>query len=319
MSFASPIYLLALLAVPAAIGAYALARRRSRRYAVRFTGVETLAGLLGAVPAWRRHLPAALFALALAALAISLARPERTVAVPIDQATVVVVTDASLSMLATDVSPDRLEAARRAAHTFIDEVPDGLRLGFVGFSDSPHTLENPTTDKGTVSDALDSLQANGGTATGDAVLAALEMLDSANGKDKPSKSKRPPAAIVLLSDGKATTGTDPLEAARQAKRLHVPIDTVALGSSSATVPGPGGMAIPVPPDPETLREMSQISGGRSFTADDAGELDGVYKRLSTQLGTKKERREMTAGVAAVGLALLLGAAGLGVRRTGRIP
>jgi Ca-activated chloride channel family protein len=319
VSFASPVYLLALLGVPLALGLYLLARRRSRRYAVRFTGVETLAGLLGTVPAWRRHLPAALFMAALAALALSLARPERTVAVPVDKASVVVVTDASLSMLATDVSPSRLDAARSAAHSFLDDVPDGLRVGFVGFSDTPHTLEDPTTDHGTVSDALDSLRADGGTATGDAVLAALEMLAGEQGKDAGKGRKRPPAAIVLLSDGKATTGTDPLEAARQAKSRHVPINTVALGKSSATVPGPGGQPIPVPPDPETLREMSQISGGRAFTADDADELDGVYKRLSSQLGTKKEKREMTAGVAAAGLALLLGAAGLGVRRTGRLP
>jgi Ca-activated chloride channel family protein len=316
VSFASPVYLLALLGVPLALGAYAHSRRRSRRYAVRFTGVETLAGLIGTVPAWRRHLPAALFLAALASLALALARPERTVAVPVDKASVVVVTDASLSMLATDVSPSRLEAARRAARSFIDDVPNGLRVGFVGFSDSPHTLENPTTDHDTVREALDSLEANGGTAAGDAVLAALQML----GDNRDSgKHKRPPAAIVLLSDGKTTTGSDPIEAAREAARRHVPIDTVALGTSTATVPGPGGVSIPVPPDPETLREMSQISGGHAFSADDSDELDGVYKRLSSQIGTKHEKRELTAGVAAGGLALLLAAAGLGVRRTGRLP
>jgi Ca-activated chloride channel family protein len=213
-----------------------------------------------------------------------------------------------------------MEAARSAAHSFIDAVPDGLRVGFVGFSDSPHTLEQPTTDHGTVSDALDSLEPNGGTAAGDAVLAALEMLSKDTDKDKDNaKRKRPPAAIVLLSDGKTTTGTDPVEAAREAGRRHVPIDTVALGTSTATVPGPAGQAIPVPPDPETLREMSRASGGRAFSADNSDELDGVYKRLSSQIATKKEKRELTAGVAAGGLALLLAAAGLGVRRSGRLP
>jgi Ca-activated chloride channel family protein len=281
--------------------------------------VETLAGLLGTVPSWRRHVPAGLFMLALAALALALARPERTVAVPIDKASVIVVTDASLSMLAEDVSPSRMEAARSAAHSFLDGVPDGVRIGFVGFSDTPHTLENPTTDHDTVSEALDSLQPLGGTASGDAVLAALQMLDREDGKEKKGGAKKSPGAIVLLSDGKATTGTDPLAAARAAARAKVPINTVALGTSSATVPSGRGGYIPVPPDPETLREMSEISGGRAFTADDADELDGIYKKLSSQIGTKEEKREFTAGVAAGGLALLLAAAGLAVRRTGRLP
>jgi Ca-activated chloride channel family protein len=316
VSFAEPLFLLGLLGVPAATALYLLARRRRRRYAVRFTGVDTLAGLVAAVPAWRRHVPAGLFLVALAALALALARPQATVAVPVERASVVVIMDASRSMLATDVEPSRMEAARRAGRSFLDSVPDRMRVGFVGFSETPHTLESPTQDHDDVLAALESLAADGGTGTGDAVSAALTMLtEDGDARD----SSRPPAAIVLLSDGKATTGRDPVDAARAAGRLRVPVHTVALGTENATVPTPSGLQLPVPPDPETLREMASVSGGQAFSVADADELDSIYERLSSEIGTRDEKREITAGFAAGGIALLLAATGLAVRWTGRLP
>jgi Ca-activated chloride channel homolog len=316
VSFAEPIFLLGLLALPAAVALCVLARRRRGRYAVRFTGVETLAGLIAAVPAWRRHLPAGLFLVALTVLALALARPQATVAVPVERASVVVIMDASRSMLASDVEPSRMEAARRAGRSFLDSVPEQMRVGFVGFSETPHTLESPTRDHGDVLAALESLAADGGTGTGDAVLAALSMLEEdASGDGR----GRPPAAIVMLSDGKATTGRDPVDAARAAGRRRVPVHTVALGTENATVPTPSGLRLPVPPDPETLREMASVSGGHAFSVSDADELDSIYERLSSEIGTRDERREITAGFAAGGIALLLAATGLAVRWTGRLP
>jgi Ca-activated chloride channel family protein len=317
VSFAQPLFLLGLLAVPAAVALYLLARRRRRRYAVRFTGVETLAALVAGVPAWRRHLPAGLFLVALGALALALARPHATVAVPVERAAVVVIMDASRSMLATDVEPSRMEAARRAGRSFLESVPDRLRVGFVGFSETPHTLESPTEDHAEVLAALESLAADGGTGTGDAVMAGLAMLEDED--DARGGRGRPPAAIVLLSDGRATTGRDPVEAARRAGRLRIPVHTVALGTETATVPTPTGLRLPVPPDPETLREMASVSRGQAFSVEDADELDSVYKRLSSQIGTKEEKREITAGFAAGGIALLLAATGLAVRWTGGLP
>jgi Ca-activated chloride channel family protein len=132
--------------------------------------------------------------------------------------------------------------------------------------------------------------------------------------------KRPPAAIVLLSDGKTTAGRDPVEVARTAGKLKIPIFTVALGTADATVPNPGfGPPLPVPPDPETLAEIAQASGGRAFTAEDSGRLASIYEALGSQLGTKDVQREVTSSFVLIGLGLLLGGAALSVRTRGRLP
>ena len=205
-----------------------MAWRRARRYAVRFPGVATLAPLLPRIPSWRRQAPLALFLAALAAFAFALARPQATVAVPREQATIVLVTDVSRSMLADDVEPSRIEAARDAAQRFLEELPDEARVGAVAFSTDPHTVEAPTDDHRRIADLIDALAADGGTATGDALDTALKLVDG------PVK-KRPPAAIVLLSDGETTTGRDPVEVARVAKRLKIPIHTVALGTREGVI------------------------------------------------------------------------------------
>ena len=312
MSFASPLLLVSLLAVPLALAAYWAAQRRRRRYAVRFPGVPTLAGLVEG-RSWRRHLPTALFALALAALATALARPQATVAVAVERASVVLVTDVSGSMKADDVDPSRLAAAKRAADGFLDDVPDELRVGAVAFATAPHTVEAPTDDHDEVAAVIGRLSANGGTATGDALDAALRLFD------EPSGERRPPAAIVLLSDGKTTTGRDPVQVAREAGRRGVPIYTVSLGTDSGAVLGPYGQPIPVPPDPETLERIARASGGKAFSAEHSDELDTVYERLGSRIGTKHEKREITAGFAGGGIALLLASAAASLRVFGRLP
>jgi Ca-activated chloride channel family protein len=312
VSFASPLFLAALVLVPLALGAQLLARRRTRRYAVRFPGVATLAPLLPRVPSWRRQAPLALFLAALTAFALALARPHATVAVPREQASIVLVTDVSRSMLAEDVQPSRLEAARDAAQRFLDEVPDEARVGAVAFSTEPHTVQAPTDDHSEIAALIDGLAADGGTATGDALEAALKLVDG-------PADKRPPAAIVLLSDGETTTGRDPVEVAREARRLKIPIHTFALGTRDGVIQSPDGSLIPVPPDPETMRQIAQLSGGRSFAVEDAEDLAGLYRELGSRVATKKEKREITAAFAGGGALLLMGAAAFGVRATARLP
>ncbi len=312
MSFASPLFLAALALVPLALGAQLLARRRARRYAVRFPGVATLAPLLGQVPSWRRQAPLALFLAALAAFALALARPHATVAVPREQASIVLVTDVSRSMLADDVEPNRLEASRGAAQRFLEEVPDEARVGVVAFSTDPHTVEAPTDDHAEVARLIDGLAADGGTATGDALDTALELIDG------PAK-KRPPAAILLLSDGETTTGRDPVEVAREAKRLDIPIHTFALGTRSGVIRSPDGALIPVAPDPETMRRIAELSGGRSFAVEEGEDLAGLYRDLGSRVATEKEEREITAAFAGGGALLLIGAAAFGLRATARLP
>jgi Ca-activated chloride channel family protein len=312
VSFASPLLLLSLAAVPAAAAAYAWIRRRPGRYSARFPGVPVLADLIKPTPPWRRHLPAAVAALALTALAIALARPHATVDVPVERASVVLVTDVSRSMLATDVEPSRVDAARGAAEAFVDSVPDELRVGAVAFSTTPNSIVPPSYDRERVRAHLENLRADGGTATGDGLAQALRLLDSEEGR-------RPPAAIVLLSDGKTTTGRDPVEVARDARAARVPIYTVSLGTSGATIPDGAGGALPVPPDPSTMAEIAAASDGESFDVAESGQLDSIYERLGSQIATRPEQREITAGFAAGGMALLLTAAALSLRAAGRLP
>ena len=315
MSFADPIYLLALLLVPLAVLAHLGASRRAKRHAVRFTAIPALKAAAATVPRWRKHVPAALAIAAIATLALAMAKPHRTVAVPRERASIMLVTDHSRSMLATDVEPDRLTAGKAAARTFLGEVPKRVRVGVVAYSDAPDAVHAPSTDRGTVRDVIDEQVADGATATGDALQVAVDTLQQAR-----RSGRRAPGGIVLLSDGKTTAGRDPVEVAQVARRARIPIYTVSVGTRDATVPNPGyGPPLAAEPDPETLERIAETSDGRAFKAEDEHELSAVYKALGSQLGTRKESREVTAGFAIVGSLLLLGAATASVRWTGRLP
>jgi Ca-activated chloride channel family protein len=222
--------------------------------------------------------------------------------VPVQRASVVLVTDCSRSMSATDVSPTRLEAARQAALTFLDKVPKELRVGLVAYSDVAQTLQAPTTNHSAVSSALQSLQPISGTATGAALRTALDDLKL--GSD--AAAARPPAALVLLSDGSATDGDAADIVAAEAKRVHVPIYTVALGTDSGTI-AINGQLLRVPPDPDALQRIATESGGEAFRAQDADQLGAVYEKLGSQIGTRPEKREITAFFAGLALVLLGGA------------
>jgi Ca-activated chloride channel family protein len=314
VSFQAPLALLCLFAVPLAILVHVSAQRRRRRYPVRFPALATLAAVVPSGPQWTRHVPFALFSVALAALALSLARPQHTVNVPVERASVVLVTDVSRSMSATDVSPTRLEAARRAAQNFLDNVPDELRVGLVSFSDIAQTLQTPTTDRDAVRNALETLQPLAGTATGAGLRTALDDLKIRSD----TSARRPPAALVLLSDGSATDGQAADQVAAEAKRLRVPIYTVALGTPDGTITLQG-QVLRVPPDPEALKRIASASGGEAFRAEDSDQLDAVYNRLGSQIGTKPEKREITAAFAGLALLMLGGAVAGSLRLGGRLP
>ncbi len=313
MSLADPIYLLALLIIPIGALLAVLARKRRRRYAVRLPTAGTLAALLPRESQLSRVLPGVLLATAVAALVLALAKPQVTVAVPVERASVMLVTDASGSMQATDVAPTRLDAARNAVNKFLGEVPKAMRVGLLTYSSTVESLENPTTDREQIRDAAGAITAGGGTATGDALAAALERLQSTQSKTDPA-----PSAILLLSDGMTSQGVDPLEIARKAKQAGVSISTVALGTPNGTVELSPGFRRAVPPDPETLRQIAEISGGQAFTADDSDELDNVYKTVGSKLGTKPEKREATAGAAGIGALFLAAALAMALRRRGRL-
>jgi Ca-activated chloride channel family protein len=302
MTFQSPWLLLGLVLLPLLVFAYVASERRRRGAAAAFAAPATSASVVPRRPGWRRHMPLALAGLATAALIAALARPQVSVAVPAEQATIVLAMDHSGSMAATDVSPSRLTAALDAGEAFLNKVPKRVRVGGVVFDNRAEAVQSPTTDRAALRDALAAaMKPSGGTATGDGLATALEMVRTAG--------KKAPGAIVLLSDGKATHGRDPLPVADEAKTLGIPIYTVALGTAAGTLPN--GDA--VPPDAATLEQIASRSGGTASTASEAGKLSAVYEKLGSEVAMKKEQREVTAGFAGGAAILLLLGGGLSLR------
>jgi Ca-activated chloride channel family protein len=315
VSFREPVLLLALALLPLAIAAYVLAQRRRRRYAVRYPAVAVLATVAGR--SWGRHIPAALALLALTALLIAMGRPERTVAAPQRQGTVMMVTDTSGSMDATDVSPSRLRAAQTAARALSKKLPEQFRLGLVSFNNVAEQLVAPTTDRSQVNAAIDGLKVHGSTAMGDGLELGLQNARTRI-KDTEGRSRRLPAVLVLLSDGKSERGAEPVDVADRAKKLKIPIYTIALGTQSGTL-NRGGKAVPVPPDNVTLRDVAETTGGRFFAAPSATRLETIYENLGTRFSMRNEKQEVTAAFAGAALVLLLAGGILSLLRTGRIP
>jgi Ca-activated chloride channel family protein len=320
MSFREPLLLVGLGLLPLAVLAYVAAQRRRRRFAVRYTNVDLLASVARASPL--RHLPALLLLLAFAALLVALARPERTVAAKREEATVIMVTDTSGSMLAKDVRPDRLTAAREAARTLARQVPEDFRIGLIKFGSQAEQVLEPTTDRARLSLALRQLSVKGATAMGDGLKLGLEAALTPI-PDGLGGTRKLPTAIVLLSDGASTRGEDPIDIAQQAKKAKIRIYTVALGTPDGTLettrPDGSTRTEKVPPDTLTLQDIARDTGGRYFNAPDADQLEAVYSGLATRFATVREKQEMTSVFAGGGLVLLLGGLAFSLLRGGRLP
>jgi Ca-activated chloride channel family protein len=337
VTFERPLLLLALLAVPLALALYVFAERRRMRYAIRFTNLDVLAGVVGDRYR-RRFVPLALFLLALAALCVGMARPQHTTLVPRDRATVILVLDVSRSMQAKDVKPTRIGAAAAAVRTFLDRVPDRLQVGLIAFAGDPAVANPPTTNHDLVRRSLDTIEwfpSFGGTAIGDALAAAVKLGQQAVSGESgnlasvttaaPNTQTRGLVSILFLSDGAQTRGDlEPLAGADLAKAAGIPVYTVALGTPGGTLDfgagggggGPGGgyppfggRRVPVPPDPDTLRAIAVRTGGEFFAAQSAKSLQSAYGKLGSSLGRKPGKSEITY-VFLVAAALLLVAAGL---------
>jgi Ca-activated chloride channel homolog len=344
MTFERPLFLLTLLLIPLAIALYLLAERRRMRYAIRFTNVDVLAGVMrGRI--WRQYVPLGLFLLALAALCVGMARPQRTTLVAKDRATVILVIDVSRSMESKDVKPSRIGAATEAVRLFLKKVPDRLQVGLIAFAGDPAVAAPPTTDHDLVREALGTLQwypSFGGTAIGDALAEAVrigqEAVGGSNGNlasvtAAPKQSTRGLVSILFLSDGAQTRGTLlPLEGADRAKEAGIPVYTVALGTPNGTLQFgfprppqgfPGGFGqgrrVPVPPDPETLRAIANRTGGQFFAARDAGSLNAAYSKLGSRLGRKPGKTEVTYGFLIAAAGLLIGAGLLSAAWSPRLP
>lgn len=318
MSFAAPLVLVALLAIPLLISIYVRHQRDRTRAAAAFVTPALTPSVAPQRPRWRRHLPIIAFGLALVVLIVAAARPQRSVAVPVNNAVAVLANDVSSSMAATDVAPSRLVAAERSANRFLASVPATSRVGLLEFNEQPTVLQSPTTDRALVSQALSQLRTGGHTAVGDALTAAMQML----AKLPAQNGKRPPSAIVLISDGNSTNGSDPLAVARRARSQHIPVYTIAVGTPHGTINGkhPGGATTttPVPAEAQQLAQIAQLSGGQAFTAGSARKLKDVYAHLGAQLSHKHVKHEITASFAGGGLVLLLIGSVISLRWFGRL-
>ena len=322
--FANAWFFLVLLLIAALIAAYVAVLRARRKRVLRFANLAVLEGVAPKQPSSRwRQLPIALLVASLSLLTTAMAGPTHDVRVPRHRAVVMLVIDVSESMVATDVAPSRIEAAKAAGKQFTDELTPGINLGLVAFGGSATLLVAPTTDRAAMSAAIDKLKPEERTATGEGIFTALQAIATVGavmgGGDKP-----PPARIVLESDGKETMPADPddprgaFTAARAAKEQGVAISTISFGTPYGIV-NLNGETLPVPVDDATLQQICKITGGESFHANSLEELKDVYGTLQQSIGYETVRGDASAAwtrLGAIVLALSI-LAGLAINR--RLP
>ena len=259
----------------------------------------------------------AVLLLALLPLSIALAEPSRDVRVPRNRAVIMLVIDVSQSMLATDVTPNRLAAAERAAHQFAEHVTPGVNLGLIAFAGTANVLVSPTPDHHATVKALDNLRPADSTAAGQAIFAALQAIQTVNAVLMGPDDKLPPARIVLLSDGKENKPGNPnntdgaYTAARAARTQGVPISTIAFGTATGHV-AVKNETVPVPVDDDMMKAIAQLSGGQTSTAGTIDELNNKFSAVQDQMGFQMTRGSASAGwlrlaviVAGIGAALAL--------------
>ena len=314
MTLLSPLWLLTLIPVAALAFAYVIVQRRRQRYAVRFASLPMLDRVVPRRPGWRRHLPAAFVLTALTLLGLAAARPEVALRVPYDRATVMVAIDVSGSMAATDVPPNRMEAAKAAASAFVEQLPDTVNVGVVSFAGSSAVVVSPTTDHDEAQEEIESLTlGRGGTAIGEAVFSSMEQVQrlAAEAEGEPV-----PTRVVLLSDGDNTAGRTPDQAAVAATEAGLPVSTIAYGTPNGTLPGRDSQ--PVPVDEAALRALAEATGGTAYTAESGEELRDVYADIGSSIGWRTEQREVTPYLAALGLLVATGAGALSLRWFSRL-
>ena len=314
MRFLAPWWLLLLLPVAALVAAYVVQHRRRSRYAVRFATQPMLSRLIPRSPGWRRHAPASAQLFALGLLAVAAARPEMDVEVPRERATVMVVLDTSLSMNATDVQPTRIDAAAKAAASFVEGLPEQYDVGVVGFARTAVVMAPLSTDREQATGALSATSLGAGTAIGEGVFVSLRHIESFVERT----GSEAPARIVLLSDGQNTTGRSPEEAAEAARDAGVPVSTIAYGSPDGGIDA-GGMRILTPVDDTALDEIAETTRGSSYSAEDGDELEQVYDEIQSTIGWRTEQRDVTAYAVALGVLAALVAAALSLRWFSRLP
>ena len=344
MFFQWPEYLWLMLAAPLLVGAYVWLVRRRVRLAVRYSSLGVVrAAAVGRN--WRRHLPPVLMLLACSVLLMAVARPVASVPLPWARSTIILAMDVSLSMRVSDVKPTRMVAAQEAAKLFLRDLPTHIEVGLITFAGSSQVVQAATRDRAPLMAAIDGFQMQRGTAIGNAIALSVAELfpdhginvadmtfggkprgrsldDAAKPAPKQitpvSPGSHPSAAIILLTDGRRTTGIDTLEAAKLAADRGVRIHVVGLGSADGSSYAADGMAMYLQLDEPTLREVARMTGGDYHQAGTAEKLRGVYETLGSQMQVIKRETELAPLLAMAAALLALTAAGLSMRWFGRI-
>jgi Ca-activated chloride channel homolog len=331
MSFMWPQVLIGLALIPLLAGAYILMQRRRRKYAVRYASLSLVRDAVGKGPGVKRHIPAAVYLVALSAMIVAMARPEAPVEVPHNTGTVILSIDVSGSMQATDVKPNRMEATKEAVRQFVNAQPKGVKIGIVSFSDFGALSQPPTRDRDLVLKAIDRLRPQRGTNIGGGLEVALQAIfegsdtplptlpPGANGGARqpgvrptqapaPADSadrKPPPATIVLVSDGESNVGPPALEVAQLAVNTGVKVYTVGIGTKEGTVLNIQGRRILTRLDEDTLKGVAEMTGGKYLTAQSEEDLAKVYDDLAREREFEKEKTEITFAVTLGALVLSL--------------
>ena len=302
--FIDPGRLWLLAIIPLLIAAYIVLLNRKTSAGIRFTNTSVLAMVLPKQSQWLRHVTVALALLSLVTLIGAWARPNGMDKVPRERATIVLVIDVSQSMIATDVAPTRLDAAKTEAKAFVASLPTAYNVALVSLSGNPSVRVPPITDRTALNRAIDALQPQDGTAIGDSIKAALAALDQA---PKGTDNSPAPGMIVLLSDGANNAGQAPLQLAQDAAKRSVPIYTIAYGTDNGYV-DLDGQRSRVPPDPATLKDISTATKGQEYSADNVSQLKNAYQSIKSEVGYEGKVKELTATAAGVGLVFALLAA-----------
>ena len=351
MSALWPGFLLLLVVIPLLIAAYIWLLRRRRRFAVRYSSLSLVREALPRAN-WRRHIPFALFLLALTSLIIALVRPVALVSVPTNRTTIILALDVSRSMCSTDIKPNRLIVAQNAAVSFIERQRPGTQIGVVAFSGYAELIQPPTTDTELLNDAIRGLLTGSRTAVGSGILKSLDSIAEidpnvapsiAAGSTAPSptpvaKGAYAPDIIVLLTDGASNAGPLPVTAARQAADRGVRVYTIGFGTANGSEmpncnpgvqgrepqfgggtqfggggPGSGG-AFRRGIDEPTLKQIAALTDGKYSSAESASELNDIFTSLPTALITKTEVTEISVAFAALGALLAIVAVTLSLLR-----
>jgi Ca-activated chloride channel family protein len=344
MTFLWPEALWGLALLPLLVAGYLLLLRRKKKQALRYSSLGLVRQAIGR-SSWRRHAPPALFLAAIAVLIVAAARPAAVVLLPSEHDTVILAMDVSGSMRANDVKPTRLAAAQAAARAFIADTPRHTRIGLVAFAGSAALVQQPTSNRDALYDAIEQLQLQNATAIGSGILASLKAIfpeqdfdidapptrnagigGTARPLGMPKKDLPKPvppgsnksAVIILLTDGQTTTGPDPVEAARLAAARGVRVFTVGVGTADGQILTGEGWSIRVRLDEDALKIIADLTRGEYFFAGNAPDLKKIYEGLKSKLVLEKHQTEITALFAAAAGVLFLLSAGLSLAWFSRV-